>query len=306
MAQARVLVLIIDWFVKNVRVIRAGDVCDNNHGNPPISNRLLPLAGHAYAGAERTTAWMNPFHHNVFSRSSRRIDSAAPGPARRQRLKPPPATGNRLKPVRVIAGGRKTGSTVLTTYSSSGTRQSERAYYAFGDDRRTVNTPLTDHLFTGQKQDESGSTTTTRDTMIRRLATSSRRIRWCRTRCALTYNRYMYALGNPLKYNDPSGHIAVCFGGALGGLFSESGLKDSCKNCRQSLLTADMMKAFMERYGRCTTEKAQYNGAMMKSLLAMENNPDQPVIIAGYSWGGGAALELAYRLRVPFVRHDDT
>ena len=203
---------ITETFSTTQSVIRAGDVCGNKHGNPPISNRLLPLAGHAYAEAERTIAWTNPFHHNVFqrvSRSSRRIDSAAPDPAQRQRLKPPPATGNRLKPVRVIAGARKTGSTVMTTYSSSGSRQSERAYYAFGDDRRTVNTPLTDNLFTGQKQDDTGlyyynaryydpeiGHFISPDTIV----PDPLRVD--------AYNRYMYAYGNPLKFNDPSGRFS--------------------------------------------------------------------------------------------------
>ena len=99
------------------------------------------------------------------------------------------------------------GSTVLTTYSSSGTRQSERAYYAFGDDRRTVNTPLTDNLFTGQKKDESGlyyynaryydpeiGQFISPDTIV----PDPMRVD--------SYNRYMYSLGNPLRFSDPSGH----------------------------------------------------------------------------------------------------
>ena len=101
------------------------------------------------------------------------------------------------------------GSTVLTTWNSSGSRQSERAYYAFGDDRRTVNTPLTDHLFTGQKQDESGlyyynaryydpeiGHFISPDTIV----PDPLRVD--------AYNRYMYAYGNPLKFNDPSGRFS--------------------------------------------------------------------------------------------------
>ncbi|MCA9368094.1 RHS repeat-associated core domain-containing protein [Candidatus Kaiserbacteria bacterium] len=101
------------------------------------------------------------------------------------------------------------GSTVLTTWNSSGTRQSERGYYAFGDDRRTVNTPLTDHLFTGQKQDESGlyyynaryydpeiGQFISPDTLV----PDPLRVD--------AYNRYMYSLGNPLKYTDPTGHYS--------------------------------------------------------------------------------------------------
>ncbi|MCO5182295.1 MAG: RHS repeat-associated core domain-containing protein [Candidatus Promineofilum sp.] len=101
------------------------------------------------------------------------------------------------------------GSTVLTTWNSSGTRQSERAYYAFGDDRRTVNTPLTDNLFTGQKQDESGlyyynaryydpeiGHFISPDTIVPDPGS------------VFGYNRYMYALGNPLKYNDPTGYYS--------------------------------------------------------------------------------------------------
>ena len=46
------------------------------------------------------------------------------------------------------------GSTVLTTYSSNGTRASERGYYAFGSERRADGPHLaTDYRFTGQKVD---------------------------------------------------------------------------------------------------------------------------------------------------------
>ena len=99
------------------------------------------------------------------------------------------------------------GSTVMTTWNSSGTRQSERGYYAFGDDRRTVNTPLTDHLFTGQKQDDTGlyyynaryydpeiGHFISPDTLVPDPGS------------VFGYNRYMYAMGNPLKFSDPSGH----------------------------------------------------------------------------------------------------
>ena len=37
---------------------------------------------------------------------------------------------------------------------------------------------------------------------------------------AFSYNRHMYTFGNPLKYNDPSGHCPWCIGavvGAVGG-----------------------------------------------------------------------------------------
>ncbi|MCB9137761.1 MAG: RHS repeat-associated core domain-containing protein [Caldilineaceae bacterium] len=97
----------------------------------------------------------------------------------------------------------------MTTYSSSGSRQSERAYYAFGDNRRTVNTPLTDNLFTGQKQDESGlyyynaryydpeiGHFISPDTLVPDPGS------------VFGYNRYMYAMGNPLKFNDPSGRFS--------------------------------------------------------------------------------------------------
>ena len=44
------------------------------------------------------------------------------------------------------------GSTVSTTYSSNGTRASERGYYAFGSERRADGPHLaTDYRFTGQK-----------------------------------------------------------------------------------------------------------------------------------------------------------
>ncbi|MCB9139753.1 MAG: RHS repeat-associated core domain-containing protein [Caldilineaceae bacterium] len=73
--------------------------------------------------------------------------------------------------------------------------------------RRTVNTPLTDNLFTGQKQDESGlyyynaryydpeiGHFISPDTLVPDPGS------------VFGYNRYMYSLGNPLRFSDPSGH----------------------------------------------------------------------------------------------------
>ncbi|MCB9139740.1 MAG: RHS repeat-associated core domain-containing protein [Caldilineaceae bacterium] len=241
---------------------------------------------------------MNPFHHNVFqhiSRSSRRIDSAAPDPAQRQRLKPPPATGNRLKPVRVIAGGRKTGSAVAATYSSNGSRQSERGYYAFGDDRRTVHTPLTDNLFTGQKQDESGLyyyNARYYDPEIGHFISPDAIVPDPQRVDA--YNRYMYGYGNPLKYADPGGHYAICFqpGKALG---YEAGLKNvdtstAMWDLCQTLYNDRLLGSEWQIFGN-DPDGAK---AALKFLEDMQAKyPDESFILLGYSWGGGGALEFA-------------
>jgi len=106
------------------------------------------------------------------------------------------------------------GSTVLTMDTSLNPTGDQR-YYAYGR-QRNIGTVATDHQFTGQKVDSSGlyyynaryydptlGTFLSPDTIVPDANS------------LLAYNRYMYAFGNPLKYNDPSGHCPWCGIGAV-------------------------------------------------------------------------------------------
>ena len=109
------------------------------------------------------------------------------------------------------------GSTVLTTYTS-GERESERGYYAFGSDRRVAGTPATDHRFTGQKVDGTGLyyyNARYYDPVIGQFVSPDSIVP--EPNQVFAYNRYMYVLGNPLKYTDPTGHRYDPFGVGGGG-----------------------------------------------------------------------------------------
>jgi RHS repeat-associated protein len=89
-------------------------------------------------------------------------------------------------------------------------RESERGYYAFGSDRRVVGTPATDHRFTGQKVDGSGLyyyNARYYDPVIGQFVSPDTIVP--QPGRVDGYNRYMYVMGNPLRYNDPSGHCKM-------------------------------------------------------------------------------------------------
>ncbi len=108
------------------------------------------------------------------------------------------------------------GSTLLAT-NSSGTMVGEYRYRAYGS-RRGGDELATDHRFTGQKVDGTGlyydnaryydpalgafiGCPLGADTIVPRPGGSRTNL--------LDYNRYSYVRGNPLKYNDPSGHVGA-------------------------------------------------------------------------------------------------
>ena len=108
------------------------------------------------------------------------------------------------------------GSTVLET-NTSGQIVSDQRYYAYGRQRDTgpVNT---DHRFTGQKQDASGLVYMNAryyDPVLGQFISPDTLVPDATN--LLDYNRYMYARacpehsrrGNPMKYNDPSGHCVT-------------------------------------------------------------------------------------------------
>jgi RHS repeat-associated protein len=109
--------------------------------------------------------------------------------------------------------GDQLGSTVLTT-NSSGNATGGEGYYAYG--RFRVGNELgTENRFTGQKLDGVGlqyfnaryydpelGQFISPDTIVPDPSN------------LFDYNRYMYVRGNPLRFNDPSGHCAVLEGGA--------------------------------------------------------------------------------------------
>ena len=104
-------------------------------------------------------------------------------------------------------------STAITTISS-GVRQTELRYFAYGGTRYDAGSQMTIYRYTGQRV-ETGTGlydygARWYDPLIGRFLAADSIVPNPGDSQAL--NRYMYVLGNPLKYNDPSGHAACAAG----------------------------------------------------------------------------------------------
>jgi RHS repeat-associated protein len=111
------------------------------------------------------------------------------------------------------------------------------------------------------------------------------------------YNRYMYVRGNPLRYNDPSGHIAICFQGGAGDGAIHAAEPNSDQNsvqlmCQQALGAAGYNAQKHGQILYLNNGVNSINYAYEQVLAAKAANANEPVIIIGYSWGGAAALDL--------------
>ncbi len=104
-------------------------------------------------------------------------------------------------------------STAITT-NSSGVRQTELRYFAYGGTRYDAGSQMTIYRYTGQRI-ETGTGlydygARWYDPAIGRFLAADSIVPNPGDSQAL--NRYMYVLGNPLKYSDPSGHAACAAG----------------------------------------------------------------------------------------------
>ncbi len=108
--------------------------------------------------------------------------------------------------------GDHLGSTALTV-NSSGSKVAELRYKAWGETRYTWGTTPTTYRYTGQRQEESLGLyqmgARWYDSYINRFLSPDTIIP--QPGNPQSFNRYLYALGNPLRYLDPSGHYAVEF-----------------------------------------------------------------------------------------------
>ncbi|MCB9139738.1 MAG: hypothetical protein H6642_15455 [Caldilineaceae bacterium] len=111
------------------------------------------------------------------------------------------------------------------------------------------------------------------------------------------YNRYMYAMGNPLAFVDPSGHIGVCFQGSRAAETEEgSTTQQLCQNLSEMYLLGNPVDGVTYRTFANDADDIQ---AAFDWIQGIEkDNPDGygPLIVIGYSWGGGGALEFANML----------
>jgi len=99
------------------------------------------------------------------------------------------------------------GSTALTT-NGSGTTLDDHGYYAYGKDRRGSELHTTQR-FTGQQGDATGLLyygARYYDPQLGQFISPDTLVPDATN--LFDYNRYMYARGNPMKYNDPTGHCS--------------------------------------------------------------------------------------------------
>jgi RHS repeat-associated protein len=197
------------------------------------------------------------------------------------------------------------GDHLGSTSASSGAAATSERYYAYGKDRGTGNLP-TDHRFTGQISDASGlifmnaryydpvlGSFISPDTLVPEPGQPE------------GYNRYAYANGNPLLFSDPSGHIAICFQGGTGAEVDNESA--AIQMCTESLNAGGYVPANHGAifYAAANSSK-DYDNAYWAAVEASKNG--EPILIAGYSWGGPPAISLAQQLNEGFkgtiIRND--
>ena len=183
--------------------------------------------------------------------------------------------------------GDHLSSTMLTT-NGSGTTTGDHRYYPYG--RRRDGAELgTESRFTGQKLDGTGlqyfnsryydpelGTFISPDTLVPDPTN------------LFDYNRYMYVRGNPLKYNDPTGHDP-CGPGAnphcaeyLQGL-TTSGCQGNCGVSYDQFLTAKQQyadyKADPEQYA---VDQQTLNGDVVGDVEAAKTRLSYGLLYASY------------------------
>ena len=101
------------------------------------------------------------------------------------------------------------------------------------------------------------------------------------------FNRYSYVENRPVNFNDPTGHYGICFQGGRGEeVDSDSVVQELCTNLHADELLGKDFQVF-------ANDADDIEAALAKIMTILEGDPDEPVQIVGYSWGGGAALEFA-------------
>ncbi len=195
--------------------------------------------------------------------------------------------------------GDHLGSTSLTT-DSTGAATASRAYYAYGAERAATGVLQTDRTFTGQKSDATGlmyynaryydpalGIFISPDSLVYDEALIA------------DYNRFLYGRGNPLKFKDPSGHIAICFMGSHNPHPSiRTEFVANCEKARGKMGYSEAKHGEVEI--KRNDEQAVMEAEQAIRDLKSGNNPSsEPIVILCYSWGCPAAMRLAERLNDP-------
>ena len=184
-----------------------------------------------------------------------------------------------------------------TDTSGNAITDSYLRYYAYGTLRSgDPSQSTTDRTFTGQKQDSTGlmyynarfydpalGVFLSPDTLVPD------------PNVVIDYNRFLYVRGNPLKYNDPSGHIAVCFQGSPA-TEADQNDKDALYQFCDGLASKGLLgkgDKFGTIFRKFANDPDDKQAALEWIQEVLAFNVDEPINLIGYSWGAAAALELA-------------
>lgn len=97
-----------------------------------------------------------------------------------------------------------------------------------------------------------------------------------------TWNRYVYANNNPLKFLDPNGKAAASFTGFIGG--NPSSAMVTLSNALDAAGDVGKSRPF---------DSENYRDAAAFLITEYKRNPSQPIVLLGHSWGGDAAVRTA-------------
>ena len=187
------------------------------------------------------------------------------------------------------------GGTHITA-NGSGAELGKLLYKPWGETRVNTGTTLTAWRFTGQREDASIGlyfyNARYYDPVLGRFTQPDSIVPDPGDPQAL--NRYSYVTNRPTILVDPTGHVGVCFyGGPAAGDADPNDLSTTTQLCLALNEEGLLGSEWLTFNNRAKDVKEAYDYILRVLATAKLG---EPVVIVGYSWGGGAALELAKML----------
>lgn len=109
-----------------------------------------------------------------------------------------------------------------------------------------------------------------------------------------SFNRYSYVNNQPINYNDPSGHFAVCFQQGTSTVEDETALGQICQDLSdQGEFGASGIYKIFENTEAGAIEALEWLNMMLAEELS---GVSEPFVLVGFSWGGAGVLEFATML----------
>ena len=112
---------------------------------------------------------------------------------------------------------------------------------------------------------------------------------------AADWDRFAYVRNNPLKYTDPTGHVAVCFRGAPNSSKDDSAPDIVHQLCQQALEDAGYDETVHGEILYFHYNNLKHIRQAFEAIMARPAG--EPAIVMGHSWGGAASLRLTHALK---------